>query len=231
MERDFWLGRWRSGQIGFHQPEVDTSLRRLWPQLRVAAGDPVFVPLCGKSLDMRFLEERGHPVIGADLAQTAVLAYFEEGGEQPSQAPYPGGVRYAGRGTTLYCGDYFDLGGDALAGVRAVYDRAALIALPPRMRTRYVAHLRAVLPPEPELQILLLAIDYDQAAVDGPPFSVGDQEVRSLHAGWEIELLDERVARALPPKFVGVEAIARAYRIVRPGQSERARGVAVARAR
>jgi len=164
---------------------------------------------------MRFLEESGHPVIGTELSETAVLAYFEEGGEQPVRAPYPGGVRYAGGGTTLYCGDYFDLSGAALAGVRGVYDRAALIALPPLMRARYVEHLRAVLRPEPELQILLLTIDYEQAAVDGPPFSVGDPEVRSLHAGWHIELLDERAARAVPPKFAGVEVVARVYRIGR----------------
>jgi thiopurine S-methyltransferase len=213
MERDFWLERWRSGQIGFHQPDVDPSLQRLWSQLRAKSGDPVFVPLCGKSLDMRFFERLGHRVIGVELAEAAVLAYFEEGGEQPKRESIAGRVRFSGSGTTLYCCDYFELGAEALAGVRAVYDRAALIALPPPMRARYVEHLRSLLPTGPGPEILLLTIEYDQAAVDGPPFSVADAEVRSLYSGSEIVLLDERTARTLPPKFEGSQVMARAYRV------------------
>jgi thiopurine S-methyltransferase len=223
VDRDFWLARWRSGQIGFHQAEIDPSLQRFWPQLRVGKGDAVFVPLCGKSLDMRFLEACGHPVIGCELAETAALAYFEEGGEQPRRELHGTSTRFTGRGTTLYCGDYFDLAGDALAEVCAVYDRAALIALPPPTRARYVEHLRSLIPAGRQLEILLLTIDYEQAAVAGPPFSVDDAEVRSLYAGGEIDRLDEQVARALPPKFAGIEVIARAYKIElaesRPGRA------------
>ena len=214
MDRDFWLARWQSDQIGFHQAEINAMLQRYWPRLGIDPGGAAFVPMCGKSLDMRFLAQRGHPVIGVELSELAVCGYFEQAGEDPKREAHGAGFRFEGKGTTLYCGDYFELGATELAAVRGVFDRAALIALPPPMRRRYVEHALATLPRAAGVQILLLTIEYDQQSVAGPPFSVGDDEVRSLYAGCEVELLEERPAKGLPPKFAGLgEVVERAYRI------------------
>lgn len=213
MEQEFWLDRWARCEIGFHQPDVDTMLQRWWPELGVAAGAPVFVPLCGKSLDLRYLARAGHPVIGVELAETAVRAFFDEAGETPETAPWRGGTRYAHGATTLYAGDLFELGPDALSAVRAVYDRAAIVALPPPMRERYAAHLRAVLPVDAGVTMLVLTVEYDQQAVPGPPFSVAESELNALYDGCDLTRLDERVATVMPPKFAGVEVVARAHRI------------------
>ena len=212
MDRDFWLARWRDGQIGFHQPDFDPTLERLWPRMGVPAGGQVFVPLCGKSLDMRFLESQGHPVLGVELSPVAVEAYFAEAGEEPVVEKVGQGRLYRGPRTSIHCADVLSLRPSDLAEVRGVYDRAALIALPPPIRARYVAHLREVLPAR-RVALLLLTIEYDQAAVDGPPFSVGTDEIATLYEGAGIELLDEREAKALPPKFEGTRALARAHRV------------------
>ena len=140
-------------------------LARFWPALSVEPEATVFVPLCGKSLDMRHLAALGHPVIGVELAEGAAQAYFDEAGEEPLRDEGTVGPIYRSGRTAIHAGDYFALDADALQEVGVVYDRAALVALPAVMRARYVEHARAVLPRGSGVQVLLLTIAYDQSAV------------------------------------------------------------------
>lgn len=187
MDSHFWLERWAKHEIGFHQSSINQYLIDHWPQLEVPSGAPVFVPLCGKSLDMRWLRERGHPVLGVEVARTACDAFFSEWGVSPAVTQLPAFERFSARGVTIWCGDFFDLTREMLADVRAVFDRAALIALPPPLRRRYAAKLREILPAG--AVILLIAPEYDQTQMKGPPFAVGLDELRDLFAGWPIQLL------------------------------------------
>lgn len=188
MHADFWHERWQQNQIGFHQDAVNLHLQEFWPALGVAAGSRVFVPLCGKSADMLWLRAQGHTVVGVEISPLAVHAFFAENG-------LPVTTRDVGRfsvceadGICIYCGDFFDLGPDDLAGVGAVYDRASLIALPPDMRPAYAAHMQQLLPAA--TKILLVAFDYPQHEMNGPPFSVQEPEVRAMYGGrCSIELI------------------------------------------
>ena len=109
MEHDFWLERWQQDQLGWHLPGTNPLLEKHWPALGITRGAGVFVPLCGKSLDMRYLESLGHSVIGIELSEKAVQAYFEEGGETPDITQLYYLKRYQGSSSTLYCGDFFDV--------------------------------------------------------------------------------------------------------------------------
>jgi len=187
MSTQFWLDRWAQGQIGFHQANVNSYLKAYWS--RVSAGPPttVFVPLCGKSLDMRWLCELGHNVIGVEISQKAIREFFEENGLAPRVTP---GRRCeywdAGR-VRLICGDFFDLEPLDLQSVGATFDRAALVALPQEMRSRYVDKLLQVIPAT--TPILLVAMTYAQQEMKGPPFAVSESEVRSLFRRASVELL------------------------------------------
>lgn len=178
MEADFWLERWQRGETGFHQSEVNVDLQSHWPGLQIARDRSVFVPLCGRTRDMCWLRALGHPVIGIELSELAVQSFFTELGLAPEQIRLGPLQRWQAAGFTLYCGDFFALGPELLATCTAVYDRAALIALPAPMRQRYVQHLLAVLPPA--TTTLLLTMDYPQQQMQGPPFSVDETEVRRL---------------------------------------------------
>ncbi|TCK18481.1 thiopurine S-methyltransferase [Thiogranum longum] len=199
MEPEFWHQRWRDNLTGFHLPGVNPQLEAFWSHLPVEAGDPVFVPLCGKSLDMLWLAER-HPVTGVELSPIAVEAFFEENDLQhrPSQAG-----RFSlceSERIRILCGDLFDLQPDQLADIRAVYDRASLIALPPDMRPRYVSHLESILPTE--VDMLLITLDYPQEQMGGPPFAVSTGEVADLFgADWSIEHLHEDDVLAREARF------------------------------
>ncbi len=180
MDREFWFERWRQNLIGFHQPEINAHLKSFWPRLGVTAGQPVFVPLCGKSLDMLWLRDQGHPVLGVELSPLAVEAFFAENGLEYDQHVKQGFTLYQSGHIQVLCGDFFDLRPEQVRGIGAVYDRASLIALPPEMRARYVEQLNRLLPGP--LPMLLVTLEYDQAQMQGPPFSVSEPEVRELLA-------------------------------------------------
>ncbi len=191
MDPAFWTKRWQDNDIGFHQPDGHDLLRRLWPTLDVPQGAAAFVPLSGKSLDMRWLAERGHRVVGAELSEIAVDQFFASAGLTPAESrDGPFLVKSAGP-YVLYCGDMFDLAPRHLPGVTAAYDRAALIALPTTMRPRYaecLAKLSAA-----GTVVLLISVEYPEGEIDGPPFSVSEEEIRRLFAeSFEIGILETR---------------------------------------
>ena len=177
----------------------------------------MLVPLCGKSLDLVWLESQGYPVMGVELSEQAVEAFFSEQGLVPHVSHKGVFKVYQAGQIELWCGDFFSLDAQALVGCRGIYDRAALIALPPLMRAQYAEHLNALLPSG--CQGLLVTLDYDQAQKAGPPFAVSDEEVQVLLAPhWALERLEERDILGESWKFVqdGVTRLEeRAYRLTR----------------
>jgi thiopurine S-methyltransferase len=141
MQPEFWLERWQANLIGFHQDEINDYLLRYWPRLGVTHDSRILVPLCGKSLDMLWLAEQGHPVIGIEISQLAVESFFSENGLTPGILKESCGLRYTSGQIEILCADYFALTRKDIGEVAAFYDRAALIALTPAQRPDYVAHL------------------------------------------------------------------------------------------
>ncbi|MCL4160804.1 UNVERIFIED_CONTAM: hypothetical protein GTU68_061051, partial [Idotea baltica] len=132
-----WLERWQQSQIGFHQAETEPLLPNHWPELRLAANSTVFVPLCGKSIDMVWLAGQGHSVIGNELSQIAIDGFFAGQNLAPEVRTESGFTIKSAGPYELWCGDFFEMPATATRNVSAVYDRAALIALPPAMRKQY----------------------------------------------------------------------------------------------
>lgn len=200
MEPDFWLARWRDEQTGFHQQRVTPLLQKYWPSLERPKGSRVLVPLCGKSLDMIWLAEQGHEVLGVELAQQPIEQFFAENGLQATVHETLQGTHYRCGNIELICGDIFGISAETLATCQGVYDRAALVALPPAMRQRYVAHVYGQL--AQQYRGLLLTLDYDQHEMEGPPFAVNDAKVQSLYTGHShAQLIDQRAILDKEPKF------------------------------
>lgn len=196
MTPDFWLERWRRGETGWHLNEINLHLQTFWPRLELPAATRVFVPLCGRTLDMLWLAGRGHRVVGVELSELGVRAFFEEQGLTPVILDKPPFRQYQVDELTLLCGDFFQLTPAHLAGVGAVYDRASLIALPPAMRPRYASHFKRIVPAG--ASGLLITLDYAQAEMAGPPFAVSQDEVIQLFGDrfridpWaRLDILDE----------------------------------------
>jgi thiopurine S-methyltransferase len=190
MEPQFWHERWAINQIGFNQSDVNPYLVKLWPELNVNEGERVFVPLCGKSIDMTWLVNQGLYVVGAELSQTAVAAWFSENGLVPEIREQGAFQVYRHERCEIWCGDFFALKAKDIGNCTAFYDRAALIALPSEMRWRYVEQLNRLL--SEDARGLLITLDYEQSQIPGPPFSVDDDEVQQLMTPqWRVKRVGE----------------------------------------
>ncbi|MDF0732606.1 thiopurine S-methyltransferase [Pseudomonas entomophila] len=216
MESAFWHKRWADNQIGFHQAEVNPYLRAHWSKLALAPGSRVLVPLCGKSLDLAWLAGQGYRVRGVELSRRAVEDFFSGQGLLPEVAQHGAFEVWRSGEVELWCGDFFALQAQDLVDCGGLYDRAALIALPPLMRERYMALLSTLLPAT--CTGLVVTLEYDQSRLDGPPFSVPDDEVRGGFEGWRIDALEAPQIIEQSPKFQGagvMSLLERVYRVER----------------
>ncbi|MBN7798334.1 thiopurine S-methyltransferase [Parahaliea mediterranea] len=205
MDTEFWHHKWREGDIAFHEGAPNTLLQAHFQRLDIAGGSRVFLPLCGKTRDIAWLLEHGYRVAGAELSELAIRQLFDELGLEPRIDQTGNLTRYSADNIDIFVGDIFDLRRDTLGPVQAVYDRAALVALPADIRRRYSAHLVEITDAAPQL---LITFDYDQSQMDGPPFSIDRAEVsRHYGAAYRMtELARQPVPGGLKGKAAAMES-------------------------
>lgn len=223
MEIGFWEQRWQENQIGFHLDQVNPWLVKFWGELKLAQGNHVFVPMCGKSLDLLWLEKMGHCVTGVECSQLAVANFFAENNIAFNHIAGADLNTYKAGNIQLLQGDFFAVNASLLTAVTAVYDRAALIALPAEMRKRYVAKLFDVLPTQ--TAILLITLEYNQAVMTGPPFSVSEMEVQALYGKkYGIRKLQQKDVLPEYPRFAqqGLANLLESVYLLQPVSSTRA---------
>ena len=188
MKAEFWHKKWEAGQIGFHQPRPNGMLVRHLGAMGLSQDARIFLPLCGKTLDIGWLLSQGYRLAGAELSETAVRQLFEELGVVPKVTAEGALIRYSAPGMDIFVGNIFELSDDLLGPVDAIYDRAALVALPVDMRASYAGHMAAI---TNRARQFLITFEYDQSVMDGPPFSVTPEEVERLYKdAYELSVLD-----------------------------------------
>jgi len=163
MRINFWIKTWGKGNIGFHLADFHPALDKYWPELE--AGTSVLVPLCGKSRDLLWLEERGLDVIGVEFVESAVLDFFRENNLAWEETVQYGHKCYSAcdRNIRIFVSDFIHFAEDYSGQpMDTLYDRAALVALP---------------------QGLLVTLEYEPISMEGPPFSVAVAEIDRLWNG------------------------------------------------
>jgi thiopurine S-methyltransferase len=200
VQPEFWLNRWRTAQIGFHQAAVDRHLQAYWPTLELPANSRVFVPLCGKSLDLLWLQALGHAVIGVELSPLAVESFCMDHGIPARRRVLADFDVYEADGLTLFCGDFFKLTPALLGSVSAVYDRAAQISWTATLQEPYVEHLTGLT--RAGAQTLLIAVEYPQEQMSGPPFPLTRDTIHRLYTRhYSIEELGRHEILELEPRL------------------------------
>jgi len=200
MQQSYWRERWDTGRTGFHEPEPNAQLVAHVARLRggaSSAGPRVLVPLSGKSTDLAFLADNGFSVTGVEFVERAAEAFFQERTVTPTRESWHGFPSLSAKGVRIAVGDFFTLTLPPNERFDAIYDRAALIAVRPEDRERYVSTcLEALRPGAPILLVTLYTGDGDLA---GPPFSIGEADVRRLFGGHAIDAVDEKDISASEP--------------------------------
>jgi thiopurine S-methyltransferase len=189
MDRDFWQTLWQSGDTKFHQNAVHSDLiahrdRFLGPQRR-----RILVPLCGKTRDLAWLsrQDEGHEVVGAEFSPLAAEQMFGEAGLTPTVTDDGAAQRWESGDLTVFVGDFFELTDAQLGRFDRIWDRAALVALPPAMRERYATRLLELLEDDGAMLLNCFRYDLDR---DGPPHSIPELEVfRHYGSAGRLELL------------------------------------------
>ena len=217
MDAEFWLSVWERNNIMFHSAKTNPYLMKFWPRFDLPVGATVLVPLAGKSVDIIWLAEQGYRVIGVELSELAVRSFFVENDLTPTMTDDAPFSRWVAGDITMLCGDFFALTAEHMAPVTAVYDRAAMVALPAEMRLRYAQHMAEILPGG--TQTFLITFDYDQTKIDGPPFAVADSEVQTVYQDhFEVEILEARdiISKASRFREQGLDQFMQVmYRLIR----------------
>ncbi|EIF41835.1 thiopurine S-methyltransferase [gamma proteobacterium BDW918] len=206
MDEQFWHKKWESKDIAFHAATPNPLLLSYFDQLGLANNARVFLPLCGKTLDIGWLLNQGYRVAGAELSTVAVEELFSELGLTPMRSELGAVQRYQAHHLDIFVGDIFALNSELLGPVDAIYDRAALVALPDTLRAAYTTLLKEITHTAPQL---LINYDYDQTAQAGPPFSISDAELASHYqAAYHVQLLSSNVvAGGLKGKCPALEKV------------------------
>ncbi len=188
MDIQFWHDAWHNKEIGFDQKAVNPLLASHIKSLNLASEDSIFVPLCGKSIDMIWLLKQGYKVVGVELSEDAIEQFFAALKVKPEIWTDHSFKRYSAYNIEILVGDFFKLTDDIVGPIDAIYDRASLVALPQEMRPDYSQHLTSICDTAPQL---LITFVYDQSQQDGPPFSIDEDEVNQHYLkDYQVSLLD-----------------------------------------
>jgi thiopurine S-methyltransferase len=191
MKPEFWHQKWENNQIGFHNDVPHPLLVHYFGELDLSFGSRVFVPLCGKTRDIHWLLSEGYKIVGAELSEKAIQELFFELDKKPTVTDESKLKKYSTQNIEIFVGDIFDLTGTMLGTVDAIYDRAALVALPLEMRNKYTALLKEI---TDDASQLLICFEYDQSLRNGPPFSITQEELEQHYAGvYNIRLLEQKI--------------------------------------
>ena len=182
----FWLNRWQENKIGFHLNTYNRHLTDYIENNPLPAGSTIFVPLCGKSIDMIYLLDKDYKVIGVEISSIAVKSFFAENNIKYTIIRKNNFDIYSSLdGIEIYCGDFLYLNYIKF-NIDLVYDRASLVALPKEMRIKYVYILTKILKCS---KMLVVSVFYPKNDMAGPPFSVNNKEFTLLFKDFEIKLL------------------------------------------
>jgi thiopurine S-methyltransferase len=174
-----WARYWSENRLGFHEGQVNQYLQRYLRQFDCNPGDRIFMPLCGKAVDILWLSKQGFHVVGVEISEIAVEAFFSESGLEYTLQREAAFKVYRAANITLYCGDFMDLEPQHSVDCKLVYDRASIVAIEPFNRASYVEQLLGII--DAGIPMLTIVLDYDQSKLAGPPFALSVAELKALY--------------------------------------------------
>lgn len=178
MDKNFWLDKWQKKDTKFDQMNVNPYLIKYEKIFESLEGKKIFVPLCGKSIDILWFLKQGAEVIGVELSTIAVESFFFENNLTYKKINKNYFTIYLAKSLKFICGDFFQLDKNEVGDIDWVYDRASLVALDNITRVEYAKKISQLFPIK--IKMMLITLSYKSDVPEYPPYSVTDKEVHLL---------------------------------------------------
>ncbi|XP_054840284.1 thiopurine S-methyltransferase [Eublepharis macularius] len=184
MTEGEWLEKWQLRNLPFHKEEGHPLLKKYLDNfLNGRNGLKIFFPLCGKAVEMKWLADMGHHVVGVEISETALKDFFTEQSLSYSEETVPeipGAklLKSTSGNISLYCCSIYDLASTVVGKFDAIWDRGSLVAVNPCDRERYANLMLSLM--NRRCCCFLVTVSYDPSKHKGPPFYVPDSEVKRL---------------------------------------------------
>lgn len=193
-----WSNRWREGRAGWNLDGVHKMLAKHFEKVVNGRTDlKIFVPLCGKAKDMKWMFDQGHRIVGVEYDEQVVRELFVENGLELDKVKEMGGLKLFssldGR-FKVYQGDFFLFKSEYESEpMNGIWDRGSLVAVNVADREKYASIILSVM--APDCRYLLDTLEYDVSEYVGVPHCVTDQDIHGLyHSKCDIERLERRDA-------------------------------------
>ncbi|XP_077209166.1 thiopurine S-methyltransferase [Paroedura picta] len=210
VTEDDWLKKWQMRHIGFHNEQEHGLLKKhLDIFLSGRSGLKIFFPLCGKTVEMKWLADMGHHIVGVEISETALKEFFTEQNLSYSEETVPeipGAklMKDTSGNISLYCCSIYDLTSSVAGKFDAIWDRGSLVAINPCDRERYANLMLSLM--NQKCCYLLVTVSYDPSKHPGPPFYIPDSELKKLFGQrCDIKLLDKTDDLKEPQRAWGLD--------------------------
>jgi len=200
MDLEFWKKAWVDGRTAFHQGQTSPHLVRHLPLLNIKENDHILLPLCGKTLDLLYLQDMNLKVTGIEISELAIEQFQAEHPREYKRAQKNNFTVYQNQKLEIWNGDFFEFHSEITSPIHYVFDRAAMVALPFELRKQYAQKLCEFL--KLGAKLLLVTFEYPQEKVQGPPFSVTRSEVEIFYKEFKVQEIYREAATVTGPKFV-----------------------------
>ena len=158
-----------------HMPEINPFLQEYFQLLDDGKlkGKRIFVPFCGKSLDMKWFYEKGMSVVGVEVSELPAREFFSGNNleyevEHSTTVPHCKIYRHDDR-LCIYLCDIFNLDSKLLGGrFDYLWDRGALVAVIHEERELYWNFISSIL--ADNAQGFIELNEFDSTQHTGPPY-------------------------------------------------------------
>jgi len=175
MKLEDWNQRWVDKRTGWHRGEVNPTLEKYFPS---SEKPTCFFPLCGKTLDMIWVAQKGCQVRGAEFSQLAIDQFFEENKIANKEENAFIQSTESSFDIALKQGDFFEYPDNQK--FELIFDRGSMVAVNPKDREKYAQKIKTLL--KSDGKVLLSAISRDEEHLkNGPPFHLTVDDVKNAY--------------------------------------------------